>query len=369
MNPIMKLFRRKPVADKGVMLEIQSGFSAFSGTVYGNAAYRAAVDAIARHAAKLKAHAGSAAVERLLSESPNAYMSGYDLLYKTATAYFTANNAFILIDRTEGGGISAFYPLTPASVEFIGAAGGGVFVKMTFNDGKTVTLPYADIVHLRRHFANNELLGNDNAPLYPLIDTAHTLNEATGAAVKNATNIRGILKFTSLVNPAQIKAEKETFVRDYLTVSNAGGIAATDQRFEFIPTNTAPYSVPSEQVDSVNRQIYAYLGISPKIVSGDYSEDEFAAFYESLLEPFALQLSLEATRKCGSVVRFTSERLEFSSARTRISLLRELLPFGVISINEARRLLALPEVPDGNKRLQSLNYVEADRANEYQKGR
>lgn len=366
MNPIMKLFRRKPAADKGVMLEIQSGFSAFSGTVYGNAAYRAAVDAIARHAAKLKAHAGSAAVERLLSESPNAYMSGYDLLYKTATAYFTANNAFILIDRDGSGGISAFYPLTPASVEFIGAAGGGVFVKMTFPDGKTATLPYADIIHLRRHFANNELLGNDNTPLYPLIDTAHTLNEAMGAAVKNATNIRGILKFTSLVSPAQIKAEKETFVKDYLTVSNAGGIAATDQRFEFIPTNTAPYSVPSEQVDSVNRQIYAYLGISPKIVSGDYSEDEFAAFYESLLEPFALQLSLEATRKCGGAVRFTSERLEFSSARTRISLLRELLPFGVISINEARRLLALPEVPDGDKRLQSLNYVEADRANEYQ---
>ena len=366
MNPIMKLFRRKPAADKGVMLEIQSGFSAFSGTVYGNASYRAAVDAIARHAAKLKAHADSAAVERLLSESPNAYMSGYDLLYKTATAYFTANNAFILIDRDGSGGISAFYPLTPASVEFIGAAGGGVFVKMTFPDGKPVTLPYADIIHLRRHFANNELLGNDNAPLYPLIDTAHTLNEATGAAVKNATNIRGILKFTSLVNPAQIKAEKETFVKDYLTVSNAGGIAATDQRFEFIPTNTAPYSVPSEQVDSVNRQIYAYLGISPKIVSGDSSEDEFAAFYESLLEPFALQLSLAATRKCGGAVRFTSERLEFSSARTRISLLRELLPFGVISINEARRLLALPEVPDGDKRLQSLNYVEADRANEYQ---
>ena len=158
MNPITKLFRRKPATDKGVMLEIQSGFSAFSGTVYGNAAYRAAVDAIARHAVKLKAHADSAAVERLLSESPNAYMSGFDLLYKTSTAYFTANNAFILIDRDGSGGISAFYPLTPASVEFIGASGGGVFVKMTFPDGKTVTLPYADIIHLRRHFANNELL-------------------------------------------------------------------------------------------------------------------------------------------------------------------------------------------------------------------
>ena len=88
----------------------------------------------------------------------------------------------------------------------------------------------------------------------------------------------------------------------------------------------------------MNRQIYSYLGLSPKIVSGDYTEDEFAAFYESLIEPLAIQMSLEFTRKCGTQVTFTAERLEFSSAATRISLLRELLPFGVISINEARRL-------------------------------
>lgn len=364
MNPLTRLFKKQS-APLGVTLEIQSGFTAFSGTAYGSAAFRSAVDAIARHAAKLQGHADEPSLERLLRESPNAYMTAYDLLYKTATAYFTANNAFILIDRT-GDHIRALYPLSPASVEFVGASGGDLYARLIFADGRQVLLPYGDLIHLRRHFATNELLGSNNAPLYPLIDTAHTLNEATGAAVKNATNIRGILKFTSLVNPAQVKAEKELFVRDYLSLSNTGGIAATDQRFEFIPTNTSPYSVPHEQVDAVNREIFAYLGVSPKIVTGEYTEDEFAAFYESLLEPLALQMSLEFSRKCGADIRFTSERLEFSSARTRISLLRELLPFGVISINEARRLLALPEVEDGDKRLQSLNYVTADKADVYQ---
>lgn len=71
MNPITKLFRRTPSAEKGVILEIQSGYTSFSGTAYGNAAYRAAVDAIARHAAKLKAHSENTVVERLLTESPN----------------------------------------------------------------------------------------------------------------------------------------------------------------------------------------------------------------------------------------------------------------------------------------------------------
>ena len=99
MNPITKLFRRAAPPPNGVTLEIQSGFTAFSGTAYGSAAFRAAVDSIARHAAKLKAHAGSAAVDKLLTESPNAYMTAYDLLYKTATAYYTANNSFVLIER------------------------------------------------------------------------------------------------------------------------------------------------------------------------------------------------------------------------------------------------------------------------------
>lgn len=77
-------------------------------------------------------------------------------------------------------------------------------------------------------------------------------------------------------------------------------------------------------------------------------------------------MSLEFSRKCGEQITFTAERLEFSSAATRISLLRKLLPFGVISINESRKLLVPSEVPDGDRRLQSLNYVTADKADAYQ---
>lgn len=364
MNPLQRLFRRQS-EPQSISLEVQNSFTAFSGTAYSSAAFRSAVDAIARHAAKLQAHSGNSGIEPLLQTSPNPYMSGYDLLYKTATAYYTNNNAFILIERS-GNQVTAFYPLTPASVEFAQAQGGMLYVKMIFSDGRQVHLSYADVIHLRRHFSTNELLGNDNAPLYPLLDTAHTLTEATGAAVKNATNLRGVLRFTSLVNPVQVKAEKEQFVRDYMSLSNTGGIAATDQRFEFVPTNTNGYNVPTEQAAEINRQICAYLSISPKIVSGEYSEDDFAAFYESIIEPFALQLSLECSRKCGADVRFTAERLDFASARTRISLLRNMMPLGVLTVNEARRLLSLPDVPDGDKRLQSLNYVHSDKADQYQ---
>jgi len=365
MSIFDRLLKRKPTQAQAV-IEIENQYTAFSGTAYGNAAFRAAVDAIGRHTAKLQAHSDDSRLETLLNEAPNAYMSGYDLLYKTAAAYFTNNNAFMLLARDDTGRITAVYPITPQSVEFHPGTDGAIYLECLFPDGRQVIFPYGDIIHLRRHFLTNDLLGDGNAPLFPLLDTAQTLTQGIAASVKNGTSIRGVLKFTSLVNPAQVKAEKEQFVSDYFNPANSGGVAATDQRFDFVPTNIAPYTVPNEQVEAVNRQIYDYLGVNAKIISGSYTENEFSAFYESVVEPFALQLSQEFKLKCGAAIVFSAERMEFSSADTKIKLLHEAAPLGLITVNEARKLLALPPVADGDRRLQSLNYVSAEKADAYQ---
>ena len=374
MNILSKLFGRQTAQCKPqTFIEINSTFNSFSGTGYNSAAFRAAVDAIARHTAKLQPHSANAGLEALLAQAPNTYMSGYDLLYKTAAAYFTHNNAFMLLQRGEphlaqnsAEGITAIYPLTPSNVEFKPGSDGALYLECTFPDGRRVTFPYRDVIHLRRHFLTNDLLGDGNTPLYSLLDTADTLNQGIAASVKNGTSIRGVLKFTSLVNPAQVKAEKEQFVSDYFNPANNGGIAATDQRFDFVPANITPYSVPKEQIEAVNRQITDYLGVGASIVNGTYSENEFSAFYESIVEPFALQLSQEFRLKTGVEITFTAERMEFSSAATKIKLLHEAAPLGLITVNEARKLLALPPVKDGDRRLQSLNYVSADKADAYQ---
>jgi HK97 family phage portal protein len=361
---ILNLFRPKP-RERQAVIEINNTFTNFSGSAYSNAAFRSAVDCISRHAGKLTAHSDNTALETLLTSSPNPYVSSYDFLYRLSAAYFTNNNAFVMVER-DSDHISAFYPLNPSSVEFSQGADGGLYALMRFSDERDVTIPYSDLVHLRRHFYINDFLGDSNAPLFPLLDTAEMLNQGICASVKNGTSIRGVLKFTSLVNPVQVKAEKDAFIRDYFNPGNNSGIAATDQRFDFIPSNITPYTIPQEQIQAVNRQIYDYLGISPKIVNGEYTEDNFSVFYEITIEPFALLLSQELSRKTGAAVTFSAERLEFSEAATKINLLHEAAPLGLLTLNEARRLLALPPVKDGDTRLQSLNYVNADKADAYQ---
>ena len=357
------------------IVELRSGFSAFSGAAYDNIIFRGAVDAIAKHAAKLKPRTAPAIqrLDRILQIEPNPYMSAYDLLYKAATAYFCDNNAFILIHRDDNENVIALYNLMPASVEFLQHAD-KLYCNFLFKDGENITLPYSDIIHLRRHFAKNELLGTDNAALFPALETAHAQTEGIKSAIVDGVTIRGILKHNTLLSDELLKKAKDDFVRDYFNIKNGSGLVAVDQKLDFEPLKSTPVDIQPEQLDAVQNQIYAYLNISRKIVTGEYSEDEFAAFYESVIEPLALQMSLEYTRKVftprerafGREIIFGGERLEFASAKTRISLLSELLPYGLLTINEGRKLLSLPDVPDGDKRLQSLNYVNAAKADIYQ---
>ena len=109
-------------------------------------------------------------------------------------------------------------------------------------------------------------------------------------------------------------------------------------------------------------------------MNSTYNEDEWGAFYESVIEPFAILLSLEFTRKIfnareqayGNQIVFDSGRVIYSNNQTRLNMIKELVPYGLLTVNEAREILNLAPVEDVDKRLQTLNVVQADKANEYQ---
>ena len=159
-------------------------------------------------------------------------------------------------------------------------------------------------------------------------------------------------------------------------MKNHGGIAALDSKSDYIPINMQGASIDDKQIDSIKKKIYEYLGISESIVNSTYTENEWSAFYESVIEPLSLQLSLELTEKVftqreqsfGNRMSFKSSRQQFASNESKPKPLKELIPMGLLTLNDAREILNLPPEKDGNKRLQSLNYVNHDKADEYQLG-
>lgn len=343
------------------------------------------MDAIARNCGKLKGShviqyadhgkkSGDCKLNRLLQVRPNPYMSAYDLLYKLVTRYFLNNNAFALLDRDERGNVIAIYPITETSVEMLSDPLNNLYCRFTFTSGKTAIFPYSDIIHLRRDFNSNDLLGDDNAALYPALELAHTQNEGIINGIKAGANIRGILRFTQIMAPQKLKEEKEAFVADYLQMNNDGGVVAVDQKMEYTPIESKPVILDASQTAAIQEKIYNYLGVSKEIVNSSYNEDQFSAFYESTIEPIAVALGMEFTSKIfndreqafGNAIIFESGRLQYTSNKTKVELIKELMPLGLLTVNQALEILNLPAVTDGDRRLQSLNYVDADAATAYQ---
>lgn len=392
MNIFQRIFgRAKPPVSATSRAEIIGGgnsFSAWSGNAYSNDIYRGAVDAIARNAAKLKgSHVikyrsheraeGDCRLNRILQIEPNPYMSAFDMLYKLVTHYFIYNNAFAYMQRDDRGQLAAVFPLNPVHAEFLSDAGGALYCRFIFAGGKETILPYTDIVHLRRNFNGNDILGDPNEALSPALQLAHAQNEGIISAIKSGANIRGILKRSQLANAEMLKEIQENFVKDYLDISNNGGIAVLDNASDYVPLENKPYTIDEKQMQAVKTKIYDYLGVSETIVNSSYNEDQWAAFYESTIEPLALQLSLEFTRKLfndrerafGNSVMFESGRLQFSSNATKVNLIREIMPMGLLTVDQALEILNLPSVEGGDRRIQSLNYVDADKAEAYQMAR
>jgi len=381
-NWLQRLFgrflgRRTGLTQVKVMAGYTPIFTPWGERPYEADVVRAAVDAIARNAAKLKAkhirrvngeviHVKNSDIERVLSLRPNPKMSAYDLLYKLVTTLMMDNNAWAY-PVWEGGRLVAVYPVNCVSAELLEDSAGELYVKFYFAESGTVVLPYSDVIHLRRHYYNNDLLGSPNQPINATLSAIHTTNEGLAQAVKTSAALRGILKFQGMLKESDIEAQRERFVKEYLTVSNSGGIAALDAKAEYVPLNTEPKMINAAQMKELRDAVFRYFGVNEAIIMGNYTEDQWNAFYESTIEPLAVQMSLEFTTKLfsdreighGNEIVFEANRLQYASVSTKLGLV-QLVDRGIMTPNQLAEVFNLPPVPGGDIPIRRLDTRPVD---------
>lgn len=362
-------------------------FSDFGDDPYTSDVVRSAIHAIASNAAKLKpkhirrkdgdVQHVNADIERLLSVRPNEFMSAYDFIYKVVTQREQFNNAFVYIRRDPATyKVTGFYPVDMASLELVEAQS-ALFVKFQFPNGQKLTAPYEDFIHLRKFYNRNDMFGESNgASLLPTLSLINTTNEGIANAVKTSAFLRGLLKFGHILRPEDLKKARNDFVGDYLDVSNNGGIAALDGKAEYQELKSDPKMIDGTQMTTIEEKVYKYFGVNKSIIMSDYKEEQWNAFYENVIEPIAVQLSLEFTSKLftdkaqgyGNEIIFEANRLQYASNTTKVAMVRELMPLGMLSKNEAREIFNLSPIEGGDEFIQTLNVVNADKADKYQVG-
>lgn len=361
-------------------------FTTISSNIYDSKVSRQCIDRIATHCAKLipKHIQGSIGnnikgeINFLLQNEPNPIMNTYDFIYRTISMLYTDSNAFVYIAKNKQGFITGFYPVLALDYSLLQDQSNKMYLQFNFVNGKTYTLPYLELIHLRLFYNKNDIFGTNNKVLFTDLESAHTASEGIKNAIKTSNNLKGIIKYDAVLKEKDIKASKDAFVRDFLNLENESGIAALDGKGDFKEINLKPITLDKEQLERVNYNIFDYFGISEKIVNNSYNSTEWNAFFEGVIEPRAIQMSGAFTnkifsyqaRKDGHKIIFTANRLQYASLDSKINLIKVAGAYGLLTKDDGREILDMAPLggEEGKKILQSLNNIDSSIANDYQGG-
>ncbi len=335
-----------------------SYFGSFGNDIFQSDDVRACVRALSEHTSKANPRCTDERIERLLSINPNQYMNGKDMLAKLRIILEVKNTAFLYIERDNLGKVIGFYPVPYLSYQAV-EYHNNLFIQFTFNGTATnnLVLPWEDLAVVRKDYYLSDISGESNSPLLGTLQVVNTLDAGIQNAIKSTANLRGILKSTkAMLKPEDIKAQKETFVKDYMNFDNEGGIASIDATQEFIPIQMKPATASAEEANEYRDRIYRYFGVNKRILESDYTESQYDAFYESRIESFLVALSVELTKKIfsdreisfGNKVYYESNRLQYASAKTKISMV-SLVDRGLMTPNEYRELFNLAPYEGGDE--------------------
>lgn len=323
--------------------------------------------------------------------NPNQLMTTSEFLEKTMWLLMLNYNAFIVptyyvwTDPETGAErryYDGLYPINPTQVDFIEDAAGRLFVKFFFWNGYTTTLAYNDIIHIRYNYSVNEYMGGnvmgqpDHEALLDTLELNKNLLQGVAKAMKASYAVNGIVKYNTMLDDGKTTAalqELENKLRN-----SESGFLPLDIKSEFTPLQKSVALVDEATLKFVDEKILRNFGVPLCILTGDYTKEQYNAFYQKTLEPIIISLSQAFTKKMftsrerafGNKIELYPKDLIFMTVEQTLEMIKELSPTGGLFENEKRTALGLRPLPElAGKRYMSLNWIDANNAAEYQVGK
>lgn len=363
----------------------------WSKDLYEQETVRAIIDCIASHTAKsealhvivdkdgrVKEIKRNSPYTKLLNQSPNALMSGFDLKYKLIAQLEAKNTAFCYV-QWERAQPAAMIPINYSTAEVMPITGGGYALRFTDpTDGQTYTVNLEDIVVLRKHYVESEVFGDSNAPVYNTLDMVKASDEGFMEALSVSNKVRGILvQKKAMLAPGDVKKGTEDFTERFKEAAKNGGIVGVDSMEQYTPLNVTAYSANSSQMREIRQNLMRYWRVSEEILTSNFNEGQWQAFYESVIEPLLIQMGQAFTNACftkterdhGNRIIFSSSALLNASTQTKVVLIQAVKEIGMFSRNEMREMFGYHPVEGGDEYIYSLNYIKGSDMTEYQTGK
>lgn len=324
-------------------------------------------------------------------DDPNQLMTTSEFLEKVCWLLLMNYNVFIIptyytwVDEKTGAerrSYDSLYPINPTQVDFIEDASGKLFVKFWFLNGYTTTISYDNVIHIRYNYSVNQYMGGnemgqpDHQALLSTLELNNTLLNGIAKAMKASYAVNGVVKYNTLMDNGKTEAamrELEQKLRN-----NESGFLPLDLKADFTPLEHKSELVDEATLKFIDEKILRNWKVPLPILTGDYTKEQYEAFYQSALEPLIKTISQAFTKKMftrrerafGNKIELYPKDLIFMSIDQKISMVSLLAPTGGMFENEKRTTFGLvPLAVLEGKRYMSLNWIDANNASQYQVGK
>lgn len=349
-------------------------FTSWRGELYESELVRAAIDARARHIAKLAVTVQGSAKPKLqtrLRQAPNEWQTWSQFLYRLSTILDMQNTAFIVPVTGAFGETTGIYPLLPSMCEVV-SYDGEPWLRYTFATSQKAAVKMAECGIMTRFQYRDDLFGESNRALSQTMQLMQIQATGITEAVKNSNTFRFFAKINNFVKPEDLAKERRRFNRENLEGEGGGLLLFPNTYSEIKQVVTRPYVIDSGQLELIRTNVYGYFGVNEAVLQNKAIGDAWSAFYEGAIEPFAVQLSEVLTRMLftpleqsnGAQLYATANRLQYMSNNDKLNVSAQLVDRGIFSINEAREIFNLPPVEGGDVRTIRGEYKNADAIND-----
>lgn len=321
-------------------------------------------------------------VQRVL-DFPNRLMTKSDLLEKITWQVLLNYNAFVYQERNANGKLIGMWPIQPVQVTFLEAPNGKLYCEMLFRNGDSYTLPYDSFIHIRTHYSVNDFMGGDangqpeNDALLKTLRLNDLLLQGVQKALQTSFVINGIVKYNTLLDDGKLAANIADF--ESKLQNSQSGILPLDMKSEYTPIQRDLEMVDEKTLEFIDQKILRHIGVPLCIMTGDYTTEQYEAFYQSSLEHLVINYSEAFTKGIFTAhesqgfdnkIYFYARDHAFMSTAQVLEMVNILGQSGTLYENEKRVALGLEPLEElTGVRLQSLNYVSVKDAHTYQMGR
>ena len=372
-----KIFGRapKPTGAYEGFFKVLSGyqphFTTWGGGVYESELIRASINAIATHISKLKVETEGPArpgLQNKLRHGPNEWQTWSQFLYRLATVLYVHNTAFIIPVTDEYGETSGIYAPLPTRCEIV-QYGGKPYLRYEFRNGQKAAIELELCGILTRMQYRDDFFGESNHALLPTMDLIHIQNQGIEEGVKSAASYRFMAQLNNFAKAEDLAKERKRFTREnFAADSEGGGVLLFPNTYANIKQiDVKPWVVDAAQMKVIRDNVFEYFGTNEDILQNRAFGDAWSAFYEGVVEAFAIQFSEVMTRmlftfreqSTGNFVQATANRLQYLSNADKLNVSAQLLDRGIMSINDVRDIWNLPPVEDGDVRIIRGEYYNA----------